>query len=81
MIGQCLSNKNESATVSKSKKFSDLNKALLSSTPADTIAPLLRLFPHSRHPRIERISGFLGESNPSLTLQIEPQEGEVQSPG
>ena len=29
MIGQCLSNKNESATVSKSKKFLDLNKALI----------------------------------------------------
>jgi hypothetical protein len=28
MIGQCLLNKNESATVSKSKKFLDLNKAL-----------------------------------------------------
>jgi len=30
MIGQCLSNKNESATVSKSKKILDLNKALYS---------------------------------------------------
>jgi len=29
MIGQCLSNKNESATVSKSKKFLDLNKAVV----------------------------------------------------
>ena len=28
MIRQCLSNKNESATVSKSKNFSDLNKSL-----------------------------------------------------
>jgi len=28
MIGQCLSNKNESATVPKTKKFSELNKAL-----------------------------------------------------
>jgi len=28
MIGQCLSNKNESATMSKSKKFLDLNKAM-----------------------------------------------------
>jgi len=28
MIGQCLSNKNESATVPKTKKFSKLNKAL-----------------------------------------------------
>jgi len=27
MIGQCLLNKNESATVSKFKKISDLNKA------------------------------------------------------
>jgi len=27
MIRQCLSNKNENATVSKSKKFLDLNKA------------------------------------------------------
>ena len=27
MIEQCLSNKNESATVLKSKNFSDLNKA------------------------------------------------------
>jgi len=27
MIGQCLSNKNENATVPKSKKISDLNKA------------------------------------------------------
>jgi len=30
MIGQCLSNKNESATVPKTKKFSELNKAFLS---------------------------------------------------
>jgi len=30
MIGQCLSNKNESATVSKTKKKSELNKALVS---------------------------------------------------
>ena len=30
MIGQCLSNKNESATVSKSKNFLDLNKLLVS---------------------------------------------------
>ena len=29
MIGQCLSNKNESATVLKSKNILDLNKALL----------------------------------------------------
>jgi len=29
MIGQCLSNKNEIATVSKSKNFSGLNKALV----------------------------------------------------
>jgi len=29
MIGQCLSNKNESATVSKSKKILDLNKPLI----------------------------------------------------
>jgi len=29
MIGQCLSNKNENATVAKSKKFSELNKALV----------------------------------------------------
>jgi hypothetical protein len=29
MIGQCLSNKNKNATVSKSKKISDLNKASL----------------------------------------------------
>jgi len=29
MIGQCLSNKNKSATVLKSKKFLDLNKALI----------------------------------------------------
>jgi len=29
MIGQCLSNKNKNAIVSKSKKFLDLNKALL----------------------------------------------------
>jgi hypothetical protein len=29
MIGQCLSNKNEIATVSKSKTFLDLNKALV----------------------------------------------------
>jgi len=28
MIEQCLSNKNESATVSKTKKISELNKAL-----------------------------------------------------
>jgi len=28
MIGQCLSNKNEIATISKSKNFLDLNKAL-----------------------------------------------------
>jgi len=27
MIGQCLLNKNESATVLESKKFADLNKA------------------------------------------------------
>jgi len=27
MIGQCLSNKNESATVAKNKKFCELNKA------------------------------------------------------
>jgi len=34
MIGQCLSNKNESATVSKTKKILKLNKAQLSiSTP------------------------------------------------
>ena len=31
MIGQCLSNKNESVTVSKSKKFLDLNKPSMSS--------------------------------------------------
>jgi hypothetical protein len=31
MIGQCLSNKNENATVPKSKNFFDLNKALKSS--------------------------------------------------
>jgi len=29
MIGQCLSNKNENATVSKSKNFLDLNKPLV----------------------------------------------------
>jgi len=29
MIGQCLSNKNESVTVSKSKKFLDLNKTTI----------------------------------------------------
>ena len=29
IIGQCLSNKNESATMSKSKNFLDLNKALV----------------------------------------------------
>ena len=29
MIGQCLSNKNESATVSKSKNFLHLNKPLV----------------------------------------------------
>ena len=28
MIGQCLSNKNESATVPKTKKFLELNKVL-----------------------------------------------------
>jgi hypothetical protein len=33
MIGQCLSNKNENATVSKSKNFLDLNKALLEPLP------------------------------------------------
>ena len=29
MVEQCLSNKNESATVEKSKKISQLNKALM----------------------------------------------------
>jgi len=29
MIAHCLSNKNENATVSKSKKFLDVNKALI----------------------------------------------------
>jgi len=33
MIGQYLSNKNDSATVSKSKNFLDLNKALMYDQP------------------------------------------------
>ena len=54
MIGQCLSNKNESATVLKSKKFLDLNKALIEKF-SNRLSPELR-FIHAKFLGIRDLS-------------------------